>query len=141
MTQGDLYAEGVKIQRDRQQKQQDPLSDQDLAEALSVRPERWAAAVQGHQTSQVFDIDASPEQPTRSSEDDEQLNWLKDVLHQLEGMPGQVLQAHLIGGETIIDMAQAFNCSRSTLRLHLQEGLNLLRHWAERDGLMPSQTS
>ena len=137
----DLYAEGVKIQRDRRQNQQAPLSDQDLAEALSVRPERWAAAMQGHQASQVLDIGASPEEPTRSSEDDEQLNWLKDVLDQLEGMPRQVLQAHLIEGETIKDLAQAFNCSRSTLRLHLQEGLNLLRHWAQRDGLMPSQTS
>ena len=134
----DLYAEGLKIQRDRQQ---NPLSDQDLAEALSVRPERWAAAVQSHQASQVLDIGASPEEPTRSSEDDEQLTWLKDVLHQLEGMPGQVLQAHLIEGETIKDLAQAFNCSRSTLHLHLQEGLNLLRHWAQRDGLMPSQPS
>ena len=56
------------------------------------------------------------------------------MLHQVDGMAGTVLQAHLIEGQTL-------NCSRSCLRLHLQEGVQLLRQWAQRDGLMPIQTS
>ena len=42
----DLYAAGMKIQRKREQNRQPLLSDQDLAAELSVRPERWAAAVE-----------------------------------------------------------------------------------------------
>ena len=63
------------------------------------------------------------------------------MLHQVDGMAGTVLQAHLIEGQTLKDLAQAMNCSRSSLRLHLHEGLHLLRQWAQRDGLMPNQPS
>ena len=63
------------------------------------------------------------------------------MLNQVEGMPGTVLQAHLIEDQSIKDLSQALNCSRSTLRLHLHEGLHLLRQWARSDGLMPIQTS
>ena len=33
------------------------------------------------------------------------LNWLKGVLHQVEGMPGMVLQGHLIEGQSIKKLA------------------------------------
>ena len=56
-------------------------------------------------------------------------------------MPGKVLQAHLIDGQNIKDLAQEFNCSRSTLPQQLKEGLALLRQWARRDGLMQIKTS
>ena len=56
-------------------------------------------------------------------------------------MAGTVLQAHLIEGQTLKDLTQTLNCSRSCLRLHLQEGVQLLRQWAQRDGLIPIQTS
>ena len=72
---------------------------------------------------------------------DEHLDWLKSVLHQVDGLAGTVLQAHLIEGQTLKDLAQAMNCSRSSLRLHLHEGVQLLQQWAQRDGLMPIQTS
>ena len=80
-------------------------------------------------------------QPACSRAEDEHLDWLKSVLHQVDGMAGSVLQAHLIEGQTLKDLAQAMNCIRSSLRLHLHEGLQLLRQWAKRDGLMPNQTS
>ena len=131
----------MRIQREREQKQQPVLSDHDLAAALSVRPERWADAVQSHGASQVLDLSASPVEPTGSCEVDEQLNWLKSVLHRVEGMPGTVLEAHMIEGQSLKELAQALNCSRSTVRLHLDEGLRILRQWARRDGLMPIQTS
>ena len=83
----DLHAAGRKIQRDREQKQQHALSDHELAEALSVRPERWAAAVQSHGASQLLDLSSSPMELISASEDDEHLTWLKCVLHQVEGMP------------------------------------------------------
>lgn len=67
--------------------------------------------------------------------------WLKSVLHQVDGLAGTVLQAHLIEGQTLKDLAQGMNCSRSSLRLHLHEGVKLLQQWAQRDGLMPIQTS
>ena len=56
-------------------------------------------------------------------------------------MPGLVVQAHLIEGQSIKDLAQDLNCSRSSLRLHLHQGVGLLRQWAQRDGLMPIPTS
>ena len=59
----------------------------------------------------------------------------------MDGLTGTVLKAHLIEGQTLKDLAQAMNCSRSSLRVHLHEGLQLLRQWAQRDGLMPIQTS
>ena len=59
----------------------------------------------------------------------------------MDGLAGTVLQAHLIKGQTLKDLAQAMNCSRSSLSLHLHEGLQLLQQWAQRDGLMPIQTS
>ena len=52
-----------------------------------------------------------------------------------------VLQAHLIEGQSLKDLAQALKCSRSSLRFHLNEGLELLRRWTHRDGLMPIRTS
>ena len=133
----DLYAAGKKIQRDREQNQEPALSDQALAAELSVRPERWAAAVQSHGASQVFDLSASHMEPTQPCEDDEQLNWLKSVMHQLEGTPGMVVQAHLIERKSIKELSEALSCSRSTLRLHLLQGVALLQQWAQRDGLMP----
>ena len=63
------------------------------------------------------------------------------MLHQVDGLAVTVLQVPLIEGQTLKDLAQARNCSRSTLRIHLQEGLQLLRQWAQRDGLIPIQTS
>jgi len=137
----DLYAAGMKIQRERVQNQQIALSDLQLAGALSVRPERWTAAVQSHGASQVVDMSASPVEPTQPCEEDEQLNWLKSVMHQLEGMPGKVVQAHLIERQSLKDLARTWNCSRASLRLDLKEGLGLLRQWAQRDGLLPVQTN
>ena len=115
----------MKIQRERQQNRQPLLSDQDLATELSVQPERWAAAVQSHGASQVVDLSASPGEPASSSAEDEHLDWLRSVLHQVDGRAGTVLQAHLIEGQTLKDLAQAMNCSRSSLRLHLHEGVQL----------------
>ena len=56
-------------------------------------------------------------------------------------MAGTVLRAHLIEGQTLKDLVQALNCNRSSLRIHLHKGVQLLRHWAQRDDLMPIQTS
>ena len=53
------------------------------------------------------------------------------MLHQVDGLAGTVLQAHLIEGQTLKDLAQAMNCSRSSLRLHLHEGVQLLQQWAQ----------
>ncbi|AII49496.1 hypothetical protein KR52_10120 [Synechococcus sp. KORDI-52] len=83
---------------------------------------------------------ASLGEPAHACAEDEQLDWLKSVLHQLEGMTGMVLQAHLIEGQSLKDLAQAMNCSRSSLRRHLHEGLSTLREWARRDGLIHVQT-
>ena len=137
----DLHAAGRKIQRDREQKQQHALSDYELAEALSVRPERWAAAVQSHGASQLLELSSSPMELISASEDDENLTWLKCVLHQVEGMPKRVLQAHLIEGQSIKELAHTFHCSRSTLRKHLNEGIKILQQWAQRDGLMEAKIS
>ena len=52
-----------------------------------------------------------------------------------------MLNAHLIEGQTLKDLAQAMNCSRSSLRVHLHEGLQLLWQWTQRDALMPIQTN
>ena len=70
----DLYAAGMKIQREREQNQQTVLSDLEIAAALSVRPERWAEAVKSHGASQVLDLTASSLEPTNSWEGDEQLD-------------------------------------------------------------------
>ena len=59
----------------------------------------------------------------------------------MEGKTVMVLQAHLIEGKSLKDVAQALKCSRSSLRFHLNEGLELSRRWAHRDGLMPFHTS
>ena len=97
--------------------------------------------MQSHGVSQVLDLSASPGEPASSCAEDEHLDWLKSVLHQMEGMPGKVVKAHLIEGQSMQNLAKALNCSRSSLRLHLHEGVALLRQWAQRDGLMPIQTN
>ena len=107
----DLYAAGMKIQREREQSQQSSLSDQELADALSVRPERWAAAVLSHGASQVVDLSASPMEPTQLCEVDEHLDWLKSMLHQVDGLTGTVLKAHLIEGQSLKDLAQTLNAA------------------------------
>ena len=131
----------MKIQREREQSRQSSLSDHELADALSVHPERWAAAVPSPGASQIVDLSASPVEPTELCEVDEHLDWLRSVLHQVDGLAGTVLKAHLIEGQSLKDLAQALNCSRSSLRLHLHEGVQLLRQWAQRDGLRPNNTS
>ncbi len=122
-------------QSEREQIRQALLSDLELADELSVRSERWATAVQSHGASQVIDLSASSVEPTQACEVDEHLGWLKSVLHQVDGMAGTVLQVHLIQGQTIKDLAQVMRCSRSALRLHLHEGVELLQQLAQRDGL------
>ena len=109
-------------EREREQNQLASLSDQELAAKLSVRSERWASAVQSHGASQVADLFASPGEPAIFSAEDEHLDWLRSVLHQVEGKAGMVLQAYLIEGQSLKDLAQALNCSRSSLRLYLNEG-------------------
>ena len=131
----------MKIQCEREQIQLQSLSDQELAAKLSVRPERWASAVQSHRASQVADLFASPGEPASFCAEDEHLDWLRSVLHQVEVKTGIVLHAHLIEGKSLKDLTQALKCSRSSLRLYLNEGLELLRRWAHRDGLMPFHTS
>ena len=71
----------MKIQQDREQSRQSSLSDQELADALSVHPERWAAAVLSHGASQVVDLSTSPMESTQACEVDEHLDWLKYVFH------------------------------------------------------------
>ena len=137
----DLYAAGMKIQREREQNQLPSLSDQELAAKLSVRPKRWASAVQSHGASQVADLFASPGEPAIFFAEDEHLDWLWSVQRQVEGKTSMVLQAHLIEGKSLKDLAQALKCSRSSLSCELSEGLELLRRWAHRDGLMPIHTS
>ena len=61
------------------------------------------------------------------------------MLHQVDGMAGTVLQAHLIEGQTLKDLAQTLNCSRSSLRLHLHEAFNCCGNGPNGDGLMPIQ--
>ena len=126
----DLYAAGMKIQREREQNQLQSLSDQELAAKLSVRPERWASAVKSLGASQVADLFACPGEPAIFSAEDEHLDWLRSVLHQVEGKTGKVLQAHLIEGKSLKDLAQALKCSRSSLRFYLNKGLEVLRRWA-----------
>ena len=97
--------------------------------------------MQSHGASQVAELFACPGEPASSCAEDEHLDWLRSVLHQVEGKAGMVLQAHLIEGKSLKDLAQAQKCSRLSLRFHLNEGLELLRRWAHRDGLMPFHTS
>ena len=61
----DLYAAGMKIQREREQNRQPLLSDQDLATELSVRPERWAAAVESQQARSSTCLPALESQQAR----------------------------------------------------------------------------
>ena len=67
----DLYATGMKIQCEREQNGQPALCDHYIAAALSVRLERWAAAVQSHRRSQILGLNAFPGEQTSCSEDDE----------------------------------------------------------------------
>ena len=82
--------------------------------------------MQSHGASEVLGLSAFPGEPTSCIEDDEQLSWLKSVLHQVEVMPGMFLQGHLNEGQSIKKMAQALKCSQSSLQLHLQGRLKLL---------------
>ena len=79
--------------------------------------------------------------PASSCAEDEHLDWLRSVPHQVEGKAGIVLQADLIEGQNLKELAQALNWNRSSLRLYLNEGLGLLLQWAHRDGLMSILTS
>ena len=91
--------------------------------------------MQSHGASQVADLFANPGESKPLH-----LDWLRSVLHKVECKTGMVLQAHLIKGKSLKDLAQALKCSRSSLRFYLNEGLELLRQWAHRDGLMPIHT-
>ena len=50
------------------------------------------------------------------------MDWLRSVLHQVQGKAGMVLQAHLIEGQSLKGLAQALNCSRSSLRFISMRG-------------------
>ena len=50
-------------------------------------------------------------EPASSRAEDEHLDWLKSVLHQVDGLAGTVLQAHLVEGQTLKDLAQAMNAA------------------------------
>ena len=97
-----FYSAGMKIQRERErereQNQLPSFSDQKIAAKLSMKLELRVAAVQNHGARKVADLFASPGEPASSCAEDENLDWLRSLLHQVEGKAGMVLQAHLIEG-------------------------------------------
>ena len=88
MTLGDLYAAGMKIQREREQNRLPLLSDQDLATELSVRPERWAAAIESHGASQAIHLVQHALQPVQGFILRPRACWLSRAGSQVDDLAG-----------------------------------------------------
>ena len=133
----DTYVKGQKLQQEQLQRGEPPLVDAKLAEALNITVQRWQEACCSQQAERMVPIDAIQEQASGPDDGDLEERWLDRALQMLKPQQRQLLQRHFIHGDSVRRIASETGIPQLQLRNSIRKAVQLLRRWAELDGLLP----
>lgn len=133
----DTYVKGQKLQQEQLQRGESPLVDAQLAEALNITVQRWQEACCSQQAERMVPIDAIQEQASGPDDGDLEERWLDRALQLLKPQQRQLLQRHFIHGDSVRRIASETGIPQLQLRNSIRKAVQLLRRWAELDGLLP----
>ena len=133
----DTYVKGQKLQQEQLQRGESPLVDAQLAEALNITVQRWQEACCSQQAERMVPIDAIQEQASGPDDGDLEERWLDRALQMLKPQQRQLLQRHFIHGDSVRRIASETGIPQLQLRNSIRKAVQLLRRWAELDGLLP----
>lgn len=138
----DLHSKGMRLQEQRLHAGQTPLSDDALATALGVAPDRWQRAKSAHQHRRLLSLNAPVAAGKRTTADDAgehidqlpcprnatqdpQQRWLHEAVQELDPDHRRWLWSYWIDGIPLHRLAEREGIDRRTLSTTLR---NILRH-------------
>ncbi|MAV12713.1 MAG: hypothetical protein CL861_04545 [Cyanobium sp. MED843] len=133
----DTYVKGQKLQQEQLQRGEPPLVDAQLAVALNITVQRWQEACCSQQAERMVPIDAIQEQASGPDDGALEERWLDRALQLLKPQQRQLLQRHFIHGDSVRRIASETGIPQLQLRNSIRKAVQLLRRWAELDGLLP----
>ena len=133
----DTYVKGQKLQQEQLQRGGPPLVEAQLADALNITVQRWQEACCSQQAQRMVPIDAIQEQASGPEHDDLEERWLDRALQLLKPAQRQLLLRYFIHGDSVRRIASDTGMPQGQLRNSIRNAVQLLRRWAERDGLLP----
>ena len=132
----DLFVRGLHLQEQRQKLGFERLSDVDLAASLNVSLDRWQDAVFSQVSTKVLPLNDNEIESNDFKNDDKHLEWLRNVLPNLSQNYRDLLLAHLVDGINIKQLASIMQITPTCVREKLRISIELLKKWAELDGLL-----
>ena len=132
----DLYVRGQYLQEQRQKLGLERLSDVDLSASLNVSLDRWQDAVFSQVSTKVIPMNDDELERIDLKTDDKHLEWLRNVLPNLRKNYRDLLLAHLVDGMSIKQLASIMQITPTCVRKRLRISIELLKKWAELDGLL-----
>ena len=132
----DLYVRGQHLQEQRQKLGLERLSDVDLSASLNVSLDRWQDAVFSQVSTKVIPMNDDELERIDLKTDDKHLEWLRNVLPNLRKNYRDLLLAHLVDGMSIKQLASIMQITPTCVRKRLRISIELLKKWAELDGLL-----
>ena len=136
MTQGDLYAAGLKLQREREQANQPPLEDSHLATALGTTLQRWREACRCQLLTQTRSIGDREWDQGNVDNEDPQLLWLLQSMQRLTQADQRLLRSHLVQGQSLRQLVRVTGMSHRQVRHRIDRLIAQLKDWAQHDGLL-----
>ena len=130
----DLAVRAGRLRDGLSQDNQPPLSRQCLARRLGVTETRLQEAFKALHCTRNQSLDAMACELADERAVDDQREWLVKAMVELEQDQRRLLQAHLIDGQSLRELAQRQNMRPGGLRAVIQAGIARLQDLAERDG-------
>jgi len=131
----DLYVRGQHLREQHQKGGLECLSDVDLADSLNISLERWQDSVFSQVSTKVLPLNDDELERIDFKNDDKHLEWLKNVLPNLNKNHRDLLLAHLVDGMSIKQLASTMQITPTCVRKRVRTSIELLKKWAELDGL------
>ena len=132
----DLAVRAARFSNVRQQEGQLPLSQPCLAKHLGVTEARLQDALTAHDCARNQSLDSMPCELVDEPTVDRQRDWLMQAMVELDPEQRHALQAHLIDGQSLREVAQRQNRHAAKLRSVIQTAIARLQELAVRDGEM-----
>ena len=132
----DLYAAGLKLQREREKANQPPLEDSHLATALGTTLQRWREACRCQLLTQTRSIGDREWEQGNVDNEDPQLLWLLQSMQRLTQADQRLLRSHLVQGQSLRQLVRITGMSHRQVRHRIDRLIAQLKDWAQHDGLL-----
>ena len=126
----------MKLQRLREQGNQPPLSDGELARELGVSSQRWDEACRCQRLVQTKDLPNNDNLHGQSQSEDPQHIWLLQALQRLQRHDRDLLERHLLEGQSLKQLAHDNAMTCRQLGRRIKQLVAELKSWAHQDGLL-----